>query len=159
MKEIRTSEKLWKQCKELAANKNRFQKFMIWVFAIVAAGLLWLARKSHLTYNAINVLVYYWLVPATWTFMIDWKLDCQITTPFAESFFPILTVLLCAAWIGIILATAKHFSKWCDEVFDASVDFLNYFNRWGGNYELNSVIICVAIPIIIYLLLSLMFIL
>lgn len=92
MKEIRTSEKLWKQCKELAANKNRFQKFMIWVFAIVAA-------------------------------------------------------------------TAKHFSKWCDEVFDASVDFLNYFNRWGGNYELNSVIICVAIPIIIYLMLSLMFIL
>ena len=38
----------------------------------------------------------------------------------------------------------------------SSVDFLNYFNRWGGNYILNSVVICVAIPILIYIALAVM---
>lgn len=158
MKETRTETRVWQKCKETAAGKSKSQRAILWIFAVVASGLMRMARKMHLTYNAINVLIYYWLVPATWTFMIDWKVDCHLTTPMFGVFFPILTVVLCAAWVGIILATCKFFGKWCDYVFEASVDFLNYFNRWGGNYVLNSVIICVAIPIIIYLLLTLMLI-
>lgn len=159
MRETRSLKKLWKQYADMAAGKNRFTKTILWIFAIVAAGLLWSAKKMHLSYNAINVLVYYWLVPATWTLMIDWMIDCQIATPLYEGFCPMLTIMLSAGWIGILLATAMFFEKWCDLVFNVSVDFLNYFNRWGGNYELNSVIICVAIPIIIYILLISMLVL
>jgi len=140
----------------MASGKSRLQKAVLWNFALVAAGLLWMAHKLNLTYNAINILVYYWLVPATWTFMIDWNLDGKIATPLFDGFFPIFTILLYSAWIGIIAATAEFFNKWCDMVFGISVDFLNYFNRWGGNYELNSVIICVGVPIIIYGVLILM---
>lgn len=159
MKETRTTHDVWKKYKEFASGKNKFQIAVIWIFALVAAGLVWMARKMHLSYNAVNVLVYYWLVPATWTFMIDWKLDCQIATFAYEGFFPMFTTLLCSAWIGIILATMMFFDKWCDLIFNLSVDFLNYFNRWGGNYVLNSVVICVAIPIIIYTILTLMIVL
>ena len=159
MKETRTTHDVWKKYKEFTSGKNKFQIAVIWIFALVAAGLVWMARKMHLTYNAVNVLVYYWLVPATWTFMIDWKLDCHIATFVFEGFFPMFTTLLCSVWIGIILATMMFFDKWCDLIFNLSVDFLNYFNRWGGNYVLNSVVICVAIPIIIYTILTLMIVL
>ncbi len=159
MKETRTETNIWQKCITIAVGKNRFQRTIIWIFAVVAAGLMWMTRKMHLTYNAINVLAYYWLVPASWTFMIDWKLDCHLVTPLFYVFVPVLTILLCAAWMGIILATCRFFGKWCDFVFDVSVDFLNYFNRWGGNYVLNSVIICVAIPIIIYIMLTIMLVL
>lgn len=159
MKETRTTTNVWKQCKEFASGKNELQKAVIWIFAVVAAGLVWMARKMHLTYNAVNVLVYYWLIPATWTFMLDWKLDCHISIASHDVFFPMLTVFLCFMWVGIILATVMFFGKWCDLIFNASVDFLNYFNRWGGNYVLNSVVICVVIPIIIYIVLTLMLVL
>jgi len=159
MKESRTINQVWKQYNEIAADKNKLQKAIIWTFAIVAAGLVWMARKMHLTYKAINVLVYYWLVPATWAFMIDWKLDAHISAPIYDGFFPLLTLLLSFVWIGIIVATCRFFDKWCDLAFNVSVDFLNYFYRWGGNYVLNSVIICVCIPIIIYIALILMLIL
>lgn len=43
-----------------------------------------------------------------------------------------------------------RFRKWSDWAFMRSVDFLNFFNRWGGNYVLNSVIICVIVPMLIY---------
>lgn len=154
MKETRTTTKVWEQYKEMASGCNRTKKTILWIFAVVAAALMWMARKTHLTYNAINVLVYYWLIPASWTFMLDRKLDCQIVTPLYSGFLPVLTLALCFCWIGILLATMQFFSKWCDYVFHVSVDFLNYFNRWGGNYVLNSVIICVAVPLAIYLLLA-----
>lgn len=139
---------------ELAKGKSGWQKGVIWTFAVVSAGLFWMARRMHLTYNAINVLVYYWLIPASWTMMIDWRVDWQVATPWGEGFCPLLTLLLCAAWVGILLATVRFFGKWCDLMFNTSVDFLNYFNRWGGNYVLNSVVVCVCVPVAIYILLA-----
>ena len=64
---------------------------------------------------------------------------------------PITTAILACIWIGIFIATHNFFSVWCDWAFKDSVDFLNWFNRWGGNYVLNSVIICVVIPILVYI--------
>lgn len=99
-----------------------------------------IARATHLTYNQINVILYYLLIPLSWTIMLDCWIGLPVTT----------AVLLCV-WLGIFIATRKFFKEWCDWVFKDSVDFLNYFNRWGGNYILNSVIICVIIPILIYI--------
>lgn len=92
-----------------------------------------------MTYNEVNVLAYYLLIPLSWTIMLDMYIGLPLTTG-----------ALLYIWIGIKIGTWGHFSAWCDWAFMRSVDFLNYFNRWGGNYVLNSVIICVVIPVLVY---------
>ena len=110
------------------------------VFNAVAIILYKAAQKLNITYNEINIIVYYLLIPLSWTIM----LDCWIG-------FPVTTAMLSCIWSGIVITTHKFFKEWCDWAFQDSVSFLNYFNRWGGNYVLNSVIICVIIPVLIYI--------
>ena len=114
-------------------------------FVKVAMALYRGAQRLGITYNEINILVYYLLIPLTWTIMVDILIG-----------LPIATTALLLVWAGIKIGTWGHFSEWCDWAFMSSVDFLNYFNRWGGNYILNSVVICVAIPILIYIALAVM---
>lgn len=109
------------------------------IFNIVANSLVWTGKKTGLTYNEVNILVYYLLIPLTWTVM----LDCLLR-------LPLTTALLLCIWTGIFIATRHTFRSWCDRAFMRSVDFLNWFNRFGNNYYLSSVIICVLVPIAIY---------
>ncbi|MBR5086379.1 MAG: hypothetical protein IKX31_05155 [Muribaculaceae bacterium] len=108
-------------------------------FDIVASVLYSIARATGMTYNEINIIVYYLIVPLTWTVMIDILLKKPIITP-----------LLLIAWAIIFFAHRKDFRKWCDWAFQKSVDFLLWFKRIGWDYILSSVIICVVIPIVIY---------
>lgn len=108
-------------------------------FRLVATVLYNIGIMFGLTYNEVNILTYYLLIPLTWTIMLDICIG-----------LPLSTDALLYTWIGIRIGTWGHFREWSDWAFMRSVDFLNYFNRWGGNYVLNSVIICVVIPIIIY---------
>ena len=142
----------WREFELKSEGKNSFEKCIILIFGAVAVTLLWLAKKLHITYNEINVIVYYWIIPATWTLMLDYKIDAVLDMSIYKGFFPALTIALCCAWVGILTATFRFFSKWCDFVFRASQAFLCIFNRWGGNYILNSVIVCVLLPLIIYFL-------
>ena len=144
---------IWQNYKLEAQGKSAVSRFVIMTFAVVAIALEWMARKLHITYNEINVVVYYWLIPLSWTLLLDYKLDASIDVMGCQGYLPILTILLCFSWIGILIANYRFFSKWCDYVFKASQDFLCIFNRWGGNYVLNSVVICVVIPLIIYIIL------
>lgn len=111
-------------------------------FSIVANALSHIGRKTGLTYNEVNILVYYLLIPLSWTAIFDYWLG-----------LPIASAALLFVWLGVFIATRHIFSEWCDWTFQDSVSFLNWFNRWGGNYMLNSVIICVLLPLIIYCLL------
>lgn len=131
--------------------KSIVTRFVLMVFAVVAIALEWMARRLHVTYNEINVIIYYWLIPLSWTLLIDWKFDAAVDVLGYHAFFPILSFSLTMVRIGILIATFRFFGNWCDNVFKASQDFLCIFNRWGGNYELNSVVICVVIPVIIYI--------
>ena len=108
-------------------------------FRLVATALYNIAQMFSMTYNEVNVLAYYLLIPLSWTIMLDMYIGLPLTTG-----------ALLYIWIGIKIGTWGHFSAWCDWAFMRSVDFLNYFNRWGGNYVLNSVIICVVIPVLVY---------
>ena len=144
---------IWQNYKLQAQGKSAVSQFVIMTFAVVAIALEWMARKLHITYNEINVVVYYWLIPLSWILLLDYKLDASIDVMGCQGYLPILTILLCFSWIGILIANYRFFSKWCDYVFKASQDFLCIFNRWGGNYVLNSVVICVVIPLIIYIIL------
>ena len=109
------------------------------IFTRVSVALYDGVMKIGITYNEINILVYYLLIPLTWTIMVDLLIGMPLTT----------MAMLCV-WAGICIGTWGRFSEWCDWAFMRSVDFLNYFNRWGGNYVLNSVVICVVVPVLIY---------
>lgn len=109
------------------------------IFRKVADVLLRGASALDITYNEINIIVYYLLIPMSWTIMLDFYLG-----------YPITTCALFLVWIGIKLGTWGRFREWSDWAFMRSVDFLNFFNRWGGNYVLNSVVICVLVPILVY---------
>ena len=143
---------IWQNFMLKAQGKSAVTRFVIMTFAVVAIALEWMARKLHITYNEINVIVYYWLIPMSWTLLLDYKLGSKIDVIGNQGFFPVLTLMLCSAWAGILLANYRFFRKWCDYVFKASQVFLCLFNRWGGNYVLNSVVICVVLPLIIYII-------
>ena len=110
------------------------------IFRKVADALINGASAMNLTYNEINIIVYYLLIPLTWTVMLDFYIGTPVTT-----------YALIFIWFGIKIGTWGRFREWSDWAFMCSVDFLNYFNRWGGNYVLNSVIICVLVPLFIYI--------
>ena len=106
---------IWQHYKLNAQGKSAVSRFVIMTFAVVAIALEWMARKLHITYNEINVIAYYWLIPASWTLLLDYKLDVKIDLLGYQCYFPILTIMLCSAWIGILLANYSFFSKWCDK--------------------------------------------
>lgn len=109
------------------------------IFRKVAEVLLRGASALDITYNEINIIVYYLLILMSWTIMLDFYLG-----------YPITTCAFSFIWIGIKIGTWGRFREWSDWVFMRSVDFLMFFNRWGGNYVLNSVVICVLVPILVY---------
>ena len=117
------------------------------IFRNIADALYSASIVIGITYNEINIIVYYLLIPLTWTIM----LDCWLETP-------ITTYALVFMWMGIKIGTWGRFKEWSDWAFMRSVVFLNYFNQWGGNYVLNSVIICVIVPVFIYMSLALLLI-
>lgn len=121
------------------------------IFWIVERILYYTSLLLHLTYNEINIIVYYGLIPLSWCYMLDRIVGWQIMR---DMFVPWLSLIWSAIWLCLIVTLNRRFSKFCDWAFTQSVDFLNYFNRWGGNYVLNSVIICVAIPLLVYIALT-----
>lgn len=118
------------------------QTFVSKIFWWVAKALQAIAKFFHLTYNEINIIVYYFVIPLTWCIMIDMIIRLFL-----------LTSLWIILWIYIIWSKHKYFSKWCDMAFQLSVEFLLKFQKIGWDYWKASVIICVVIPIIIYTIL------
>ena len=120
-------------------SKNVKMQLVSTIFRKVADALYKSASAIGISYNEINIIVYYLLIPITWTIMLDFYIGTPVTT-----------YTLIFIWFGIKIGTWGKFREWSDWTFMRSVDFLNYFNRWGGNYVLNSVVVCVLAPIFIY---------
>ena len=110
------------------------------VFAFVAALEHLIAKIPGTTYNVVNIIVYYMVIPLSWTIMIDY-----ITK------MPFLTPILTSAWIIFCWKDKMKFRNRCDWAFGKSVDFLLWFKKIGWNYIVSSVIICVVIPILVYI--------
>lgn len=110
------------------------------IFAIVAGTEYFIARMTGSTYNEVNIVVYYLLIPLSWTLMLDY-----ITR------MPFLTPLLISAWIVFVWKDEMKFRNRCDWAFMKSVDFLLWFKKIGWNYVVSSVIICVVIPVLVYI--------
>ena len=119
-------------------NKRKIMNTLFWITANL---LNQIAKWTGLTYNEINIIVYYLIIPLTWTVMLDIIIG-----------IPLFTSLLILAWMYILakIRTKRNFRIWCDWFFMKSRDFLLYFKRIGWNYVVSSVIICVIVPVIIY---------
>ena len=110
------------------------------LFQITAKILSELARRTKLTYNEINILIYYLIIPLSWTILLDILIG-----------LPVTTILLIFVWGILFMKVRNRFREWCDWLFRKSYDFLMYVNRYGSNYILSSVIFCIVVPVIIYI--------
>jgi hypothetical protein len=108
------------------------------IFNRVVGVLMRYARFLKISYYEINIIVYYFLVPFSWLVLLDWIFNFH--------YMKIGFILFC---IGFALI-CKDFSSFSIRLYKRSVDFLNYFNRFGGNYVASSVWICIVVPVLIY---------
>jgi hypothetical protein len=90
------------------------------------------------TYNEMNIIVYYFMIPYSWLLMLDAIWGFHYCAIVGGVFYLLL-------WLAI-----KNFKSFSDDVFELSVKFLNSFNKYGSNYVASSVWICVAVPLVIY---------
>ena len=113
---------------------------MLPIFAIVAGVEHIIAKVTGMTYNEVNIIVYYLLIPLSWAVMIDYI-----------TMMPILTPMYIIVWAVFLWKDPMKFRDRCDWAFMKSVDFLLGFKRIGWNYIVSSVVICVVVPGLIYL--------
>lgn len=113
------------------------------IFDLVANALRRGASALGITYNQINIIFYYLIVPLSWAVMIDFYISK-----------PLISLVVIGMWIIVLIRKWRNFSEWCDWLFGKSVKFLLYFNRLGGYYNLTSVIIYVIVPLLVYGLLA-----
>ena len=104
------------------------------LFVQTAKALLFTGKAFHLSYNAVNIIVWYILLPLLWAAILDYKLHQILFAP--------TWLLLC---IGCIIIQRKRFNKFCDTLFRLSQIFIFSF----GDYYLWSVLICLLVPVII----------
>lgn len=113
---------------------------MLPIFAVVAGLEHVIAKLTGATYNEVNIIIYYLLIPLSWAAIIDY-----ITK------MPFLSIMYVIAWVIFLWKDPMKFRDRCNWVFIKSVDFLLWFKKIGWNYVVSSVIICVIIPILIYM--------
>jgi len=113
---------------------------MLPIFAVVAGLEHIIAKLTGTTYNEVNIIVYYLLIPLSWTAMVDYI-----------TMMPFLTPMYIIAWVIFLWKDQMKFRDRCDWAFDRSVDFLLWFKKIGWNYVVSSVIICVVVPVLIYI--------
>jgi hypothetical protein len=113
---------------------------MLTIFAVVAGVEHIVAKLTGATYNEVNIIVYYLLIPLSWAAMVDYI-----------TMMPFLTPMYIFAWVIFLWKDQMKFRDRCDWAFDKSVEFLLYFKKIGWNYVVSSVIICVVVPVLIYI--------
>jgi len=87
-----------------------------------------------LTYEEINVLVYFILVPVPYLYILDIKIGGH---------YLILGFLVFAAAVGFCV---RPFSRLSSILFSRSVRLLESFHAVGLNYVQASVVTCVIVP-------------
>ena len=112
------------------------------IFDLVYKFLTWISSVAGLTYREVNIIVYFILIPSFIFYLISRKF---------KTYYPVLIFLTI---VVVALMVIPDFELFSDELFDKSVDFLNWFEIIGFNYVQASVVICVLFPILIFAILS-----
>jgi hypothetical protein len=88
------------------------------IFRIVAGALWLMGRVTGRTYNEMNIIVYYFMIPYSWLLMLDAIWGFHYCAIVGGVFYLLL-------WLAI-----KNFKSFSDDVFELSVKFLNSFNKF-----------------------------
>jgi len=107
------------------------------IFTLVRDALLKLSRVTGLTYEEVNIIVYFFFIPFSWA--------CLLDIIYGSYYFAVAYLIIC-----FVIMLSK---KCVDTLFVLSVMFLLLFRKIGLNYERASVWICVWLPIAIYIIL------
>jgi hypothetical protein len=107
------------------------------IFEIVANILYGISQITGLTYNEVNIIVYYIIIPLSWIILLDKILK-----------FNYLKIGFCLIIICLFFFI-KGFSKFSDWLFNKSVEFLLFW----GDYTIASVVICVFLVVFVYVVL------
>jgi hypothetical protein len=110
-------------------------------FQIVYKFLKWVSQVSGFTYHEVNVIVYFFIIPAIFVYLLGRILKKK---------YLILVYGTLVLLAVILIADFTLFSTW---IFERSVDFLNGFGKIGLNYIQASVVICVIVPFLISIIL------
>ena len=111
------------------------------IFIVVRDILVWLANISGFSYMAVNIIVYYFVIPFIYFIILDQILGAH--------YFKISFLII----ISVTLLRIRDFELFSDWLFRKSADFLRSFSSIGMNYNVASVIICVFIPLAVLLVL------
>jgi hypothetical protein len=111
------------------------------IFQLVASLLSWISEITGLSYEAINIIVYYIIVPFIFLLLVD-KL---IKKHYFKIGFSIIVL--------VSLLIIKDFESFSRHLFNISVQFLKWFDIIGWNYTVASVIICVILPFVAFIVL------
>ena len=111
------------------------------IFIVVRDILEWLANISRFSYMAVNIIVYYFVIPFIYFIILDQILGAH--------YFKISFLII----ISVTLLRIRDFELFSDWLFGKSADFLRSFSSIGMNYTVASVIICVFIPLAVLLVL------
>jgi hypothetical protein len=110
-------------------------------FQAVAKGLYYSGTLINLSYNEMNILVYFVIIPLIWACMIDKMFRFHYV-----KLSLMLVIFFC--W-----CTTNNLSAFCDDLFYACVIFLNLFRPIGIDYVAASVLFCVVLPIAFHMFL------
>lgn len=113
------------------------------IFFFCYSCLDYISDVTRLSYNEVNIIVYYMIIPFIWGCMLDILFKTFIISP-----------ILLIFYLTIILINRKKFSHFCNVIFYKSQTFILFF----GDYIKQSVVICVIIPIIITIILLMLII-
>ena len=136
---MREKVNLMKELENLSLTEKVVMAVFIPIFALVAGAEHIIAKLTGSTYNEVNIVVYYLIIPLSWTVMVDYI-----------TMMPFLTPMYIIAWIVFLWKDPLKFRDRCDWAFMKSVDFLLWFKKIGWNYIVSSVIICVVVPVLVY---------
>ena len=111
------------------------------LFNLVHDILMFFSEITGFSYKEVNIIIWYLLIPFSWAYLLDKIIN--------KHYFKIGITILTIATLIVI----ENFSQFCNWLFDLSANFLRSFNALGSNYTISSVLICIFIPLTIYIIL------
>ena len=109
------------------------------IFQIVYSLLKWIAEVTGFTYNEVNIIAYYIILPFAYVILADRILQKHILK------------ILYVVGVSVCLFLIADFTDFSDWLFQKSVDFLLSFQFLGWNYIVSSVLICVVFPAVVFI--------
>jgi hypothetical protein len=106
-------------------------------FQMVYALLMWIAEATGFTYDEVNIIAYYIVLPFAYVVLADRILKKNVL-----KVVYVVGVMIC-------LLLIEDFTRFSDWLFMKSVEFLLSFQILGWNYIVSSVLICVVFPAIV----------